>query len=64
MVGVVWRHATKDLRGRLKDQYPDKFNKINLWLTGIYQLLNLVFIVVLIAAMALFVASISNYFGE
>jgi len=64
MVGVVWRHATKDLRGRLKERYPDKFNKINLWLTGIYQLLNLVFIIVLIAAMALFATSISNYFIE
>lgn len=48
MVGVVWRHATKDLRGRLKERYPDNFNKINLWLTGIYQLINLVFIIILV----------------
>jgi len=54
MVGVVWRHAMKDLRGILKQRYsdksykPDKFNKINLWLTSIYQLVNLVLIIFLV----------------
>lgn len=48
MVGVVWRHTTKDLRGRLKERYPDKFNKMNLWLTGIYQLINLILIIILV----------------
>ena len=45
MVGVVWRHATKDLRGKLKEKYPDKFNTINLWITGIYQLINIVLVI-------------------
>ena len=48
MAGVVWRHATKDLRGRLEERYQDKFKAINLWLTGIYQLVNLVFIIILV----------------
>ena len=48
MIGVVWRHATKDLRGRLKERYPDKFKKINLWLTGTYQLVNLALVIILV----------------
>lgn len=48
MIGVVWRHATKDLRGRLKERYPVNFNTNNLWLTTIYQLVNLTLIIILI----------------
>jgi len=51
MAGVVWRHAIKDFRGRIKELYdktPEKFNKINLWLTGIYQLINLVLVIILV----------------
>ena len=51
---VVWRHATKDLRGRLKEKYPDKFNTINLWLTSIYQLINIVLIIFLVILLFLF----------
>jgi hypothetical protein len=46
--GLVWRHAVKDIRGRFKDAYPDKFLKIDLWLTATYQLVNLLVVVLLI----------------
>ena len=42
VLGVIWRHAVKDFRGRLRDSFPEKFTKINLWLTSIYQLVNLI----------------------
>jgi len=57
MVGVVLRHAVKDFRGRIKELYEkslERFNKINLWLTGIYQLLNLILVIVLVIIMILF----------
>jgi len=54
MIGVVWRHATKDLRSRLKEKYPDKFNTINLWLTGIYQLINIELVIFLVILLFLF----------
>ena len=48
MIGVVWRHAIKDVRGRLKEKYPNKFSTINLWLTGIYQLVNITLVIFLV----------------
>lgn len=58
MIGVVWRHATKDLRGRLKEKYPKKypnrFNTINLWLTGVYQMINIALVVCLVILLFLF----------
>lgn len=52
-IGVVWRHATKDLRGRLKEKYPEKFDKINLWLTGTYQLINIALTIFLVIVLFL-----------
>ncbi len=54
MIGVVWRHATKDLRGRLKEKYPVRFDTINLWLTGIYQLINIALVIYLVVSLFLF----------
>ena len=51
IIGNVWRHATKDVRGRIKEFYkesPKKFNKINLWLTTIYQLINILLVILLV----------------
>ena len=48
VIGVVWRHAIKDLRGRLKEKYSNKLNTINLWLTGTYQLVNIILIIFLV----------------
>jgi hypothetical protein len=49
--GVIWRHAIKDLRGRLNESFnspPEKFTKINLWLTGFYQLVNVIVVIFLV----------------
>jgi len=46
--GIVWRHAIKDVRGRIQKIYHVDFNKINLWLTGFYQIINVVIIAALI----------------
>ncbi|OGZ74735.1 MAG: hypothetical protein A2998_02860 [Candidatus Staskawiczbacteria bacterium RIFCSPLOWO2_01_FULL_37_25b] len=56
--GIVFRHAVKDFRGRIKESCKNnkitsldsdkKFTRIDLWLTGIYQSVNLVLVVVLI----------------
>lgn len=57
VVGIIWRHAVKDFRGRIKEVYeklPEKYNKINLWLTGVYQLVNLVFVIILVVIVTLF----------
>ncbi len=48
LLGVVWRHAVKDIRGWIKDVYPDNSLKKNFWLTVFYQLVNLIAVVVLI----------------
>ena len=48
LLGVVWRHAVKDIRGWITNVYPDNSSKINFWLTVIYQLVNLIVVVVLI----------------
>src|SRR3989338_9334865 len=53
-IGVVWRHATKDLRGRLKEKYPERFNGINLWLTGLYQIINIGLIIYLVKLLLIF----------
>lgn len=52
MTGVIWRHAVKDMRGRIKVCYRGKFDKINLFLTCAYQLINLVLIVLVIILLA------------
>lgn len=49
--GAVWRHATKDLRGRLREAYPQKFIQIELWGVGIYQFVNLALVVWLVIVM-------------
>jgi len=46
--GVIWRHAVKDIRGRLKEAYPNNFSKTNLWLTSAYHFINLIVVCVLI----------------
>ena len=46
--GLVWRHAVKDIRGKIKGACPDKFSKIDFWLTLTYQLINLITVGVLI----------------
>lgn len=46
--GVVWRHAVKDIRGWIENVYKDNFQKKNFGLTVIYQLVNLIAVVVLI----------------
>ena len=48
VVGVVWRHAVKDIRGRLKALFKDQVSKINLYLTLAYQLINLTAVFLLI----------------
>jgi len=54
--GLVWRHAVKDFRGRIEKVYENKeFNKINLLLTGIYQLVNIALVIVLVIIMIFFV---------
>lgn len=45
--GAIWRHATKDIRGRLKEAYPNNFTKCNLLITSVYQFINLVVVFVL-----------------
>ena len=47
--GIIWRHAIKDIRGRIGKVYPDNFLKINLWLTASYQIINLIAFVILIS---------------
>lgn len=54
MIGVVWRHATKDLRGRLKEKYPNRFKTIDLWLTGVYQMINIALVVCLVILLLFF----------
>jgi len=70
MIGVVWRHATKDFGGKLekpyrvklkekcedelKKQCQNKLNKINLWRVVIYQLVNIILIVILVVVLVLF----------
>ncbi|MFA4937170.1 MAG: hypothetical protein WC575_02700 [Patescibacteria group bacterium] len=55
-VGLVFRHAIKDFRGRLKARYEKapngKFDRINLWLTGFYQLVNLALVVIMVYLVA------------
>jgi hypothetical protein len=46
--GLVWRHAVKDMRGKFKDAYPNKYVKIDLWLTATYHFVNLIVVVLLI----------------
>ncbi len=46
--GIVWRHAIKDIRGRLKEAYPNNFSKNNFWLTSAYQFINLMAVCALI----------------
>lgn len=46
--GVIWRHAVKDIRGMLKEAYPNNFPKKNLWFTLGYHLINLVAVFALI----------------
>ena len=54
--GVVWRHFIKDIRGRIKKLYSiKKFNKINLYLTVIYQLGNFLLVIILLLISAKFI---------
>jgi flagellar biosynthesis protein FlhB len=46
--GVMWRHVVKDIRGRLKEAYPNNFTKKNLWLTVVYHFINLIAVFVLV----------------
>jgi hypothetical protein len=46
--GIIFRHAIKDIRGMLKEAYPNNFSKKNLWLTLSYHLINLIAVFVLI----------------
>lgn len=49
--GLIWRHATKDIRGRIEKLHgkdSDKFKNENLWLTGIYQVINIILVIILI----------------
>lgn len=48
IVGIIFRHAVKDLRGRIKEVNPNNFNKKNLWLTSIYQIVNMGLVVALV----------------
>lgn len=50
--GIIWRHFIKDIRGRIKESYPiEIFTKINLWLTGIYQIVNILVVITLVVLM-------------
>jgi len=42
------------LRGRLKEKYPERFNGINLWLTGLYQIINIGLIIYLVKLLLIF----------
>ena len=46
--GVIWRHAVKDIRSRLKEAYPSSHTKKDLCLTLAYHLINLMAVSVLI----------------
>jgi len=48
MVGVIWRHATKDFGGRLEERYPNKSKNINFWRAAIYQLINIILVIILV----------------
>ena len=48
IVGVIWRHAVKDVRGMLEKAYPSNFTKKNLWLTLFYHFINLISVFFLI----------------
>ena len=48
ILGITWRHAAKDIRGRLEEAYPSSFTKTNLWFTLVYHLINLLVFCVLI----------------
>lgn len=53
MVGVIWRHATKDFGGKLEKRYPDKSKNINFWRVAIYQLINIILIFILVVLLFL-----------
>lgn len=46
--GLIWRHAVKDIRGKLKEAYPNNFPKKDLWLTLAYHFINLIVVFMLI----------------
>lgn len=63
MFGVVWRHATKDVRGRIQESCKnnlEKFNKKNLLLTTVYQVINLILIVALIIVLFHILVAVPN----
>jgi len=56
VVGIIFRHAVKDFRSRLEKVFDSKkFQMLNLWLTGVYQIVNL------ILAIALIMIIVKNY---
>ena len=52
IIGSVWRHAIKDIRGRIKKVSPGNFEKINLWLTLFYQAVNIGLVFILVVKIA------------